>query len=271
LLFRGLTHQVIKLDPQASVSARITASSLDGFILAVMIYFVSLITDFTTATESTHSFEDYWRLWLVTSPEWWALHLAWWLGSLAHRVDGNDTLAGTYLVLSFLYHVLFEFTAFRATPGKLIMGLSVVNARGERISLFRAVARFISELLQIPISALVLSGLLRPTQFRFDRPASDAWSGSYVIKRKNSATFAAENPQGCFCTQKLDLEVIHRLRMRLVWVCAAATLAMLIASVSGAWIWLAPCVVAWLPFVVSLQLRENKLRRDQSQENPPDQ
>jgi serine/threonine protein kinase len=259
-----------ELDPQATAESRIAASFIDGVIMAALVFVVGFVTDFTTSTESTHSFQNYWQWWLAISPEWWGLQTAWKFGSFTHLVDANDFLAGTYLVLSFLYHVLFEFSAFRATPGKLIMGLAVVNARGERISVFRAVTRFFAGLFQLPMTLLSMSGLLSPNRFRLDRPEADAWSGTYVVKRNNCDTFAMKGPQGYFTTKVMNLETVHRHRKQLmmIWLATAAALGVVLASSTDQFMWLTPPLLAWLPYLLSLSQRKRELLLERKQTAP---
>jgi hypothetical protein len=267
VLAGGTLSQSDELDPQASVESRLAASFIDGCILAAMIYFVGSCTDITTATEKIHSFQNYWQWWLALTPEWWALQIAWKFGSFAHLVDANDFLTLAYLVLSFFYHVTFEFSALRATPGKLIMGLAVVNAEGERISLFRAVNRFFAGLMQVPITWLSMSGMLSPNRFRLDRPETDRWSGSYVVKRKNCDTFAMKGPQGYFTTKVMNLEIVHRHRKQLlmIWIATAMAMGVVLATAPYQFMWLTPLLVAWLPYIKSLSQRKKELLLERKQ------
>lgn len=51
-------------------------------------------------------------------------------------------LAPCSVLLTFLYFTLFESSVLQATPGKLVVGIQVENARGERLSFGRAAGRF---------------------------------------------------------------------------------------------------------------------------------
>jgi len=63
-----------------------------------------------------------------------------------------------FFLIAWLYYALFEFSALKATPGKIIKGLSVVDKAGDRISFFRATLRYLGRL----VSAIVFFiGFLR--------------------------------------------------------------------------------------------------------------
>jgi len=265
----GAPVQAGNLDVQAPIKLRVVASAIDGLILAFMIYLVGCITDFTTPTEATHYFAGCCNFWLALAPEWIAVHIAWFAASCAQLVDANDFLAGVYLVLAYLYHVLFEFSFFRATPGKLITGLVVVNRRGERISLFRAIPRFFSKFLILPLLALELFWLpKRSWKNRLTRPAIDSWSGTYVIKRKNCATFGIKGPQGYFSAQTLSLEKVHRSLKKFNWLLVLLIPFTALGFFTGEWNWYAlPLVASCLPFYITLQRRKQELLLNRKQDS----
>lgn len=49
------------------------------------------------------------------------------------------------VAIAFAYHVLFEGSKFQATPGKLLLGLTVTDLQGGQISKSRALARHMSK------------------------------------------------------------------------------------------------------------------------------
>jgi uncharacterized RDD family membrane protein YckC/Tfp pilus assembly major pilin PilA len=76
------------------------------------------------------------------------------LGAIATStglVDPGAQARLTLLALAgyFLYCTLLESSAWQATVGKRVLGLKVANARGERIGMGRAAARFAAKLLSV--------------------------------------------------------------------------------------------------------------------------
>ena len=145
------------------------------------------------------------------------------------------------------------------------MGLAVVNARGERITLFRAVIRFFAGLFQLPMALLSMSGLLSPNRFRLDRPEADEWSGSYVVRRKNCDAFAMKGPQGYFTTKVMNLETVHRHRKQLIFIWTANAVAMVLLAMTDQSMWLVPALIAWLPYILSLSQRKKELLLERKQ------
>ncbi|MEP7185926.1 MAG: RDD family protein [Rhodanobacter sp.] len=45
------------------------------------------------------------------------------------------------LLVGYVYYVIFEFSKWQATPGKLMLGMRVTNLNGQRLSLSRSLAR----------------------------------------------------------------------------------------------------------------------------------
>ena len=54
---------------------------------------------------------------------------------------------GGLFAVAWLYFALFESSRMQATPGKRVMGLKVVNLKGERIGFTRASVRYFSKFL----------------------------------------------------------------------------------------------------------------------------
>ena len=54
---------------------------------------------------------------------------------------------GFMMIISWLYYALFESSAKQATPGKMALGLKVVDYNGSRISFMQATGRFFGKIL----------------------------------------------------------------------------------------------------------------------------
>jgi uncharacterized RDD family membrane protein YckC len=63
----------------------------------------------------------------------------------------------TGVLLNWLYFTLFESSSRQATPGKMVLGLTVVDYEGNRISLLRANGRWLSKILS---AGILLIGFL---------------------------------------------------------------------------------------------------------------
>jgi uncharacterized RDD family membrane protein YckC len=101
------------------------------------------------------------------------------------------------LVLAFIslilavYFVLFECSRFRATPGKLICGIIVVDLDGNRISFWRATARHFAKLLSFATLAIgfMMAGWTPRKQALHDKIA-----GCLVLRRVESPAAVAVPP-----------------------------------------------------------------------------
>jgi uncharacterized RDD family membrane protein YckC len=94
-------------------------------------------------------------------------------------------------IISFIlaiYFVLFECSRFRATPGKLVCGLIVVDLEGNRISFWRATARHFAKLLSILTLAIgfMMAGWTHRNQALHDKVA-----GCLVLKSLESPAAVA--------------------------------------------------------------------------------
>jgi uncharacterized RDD family membrane protein YckC len=69
--------------------------------------------------------------------------------TLAGLDDDGARLSLTALAGYFLYCTLLESSPWQATVGKRVLGLKVMNRRGERIGFARAAARFVTKLLSV--------------------------------------------------------------------------------------------------------------------------
>jgi uncharacterized RDD family membrane protein YckC len=90
-----------------------------------------------------------------------------------------------------IYFVLFECSHFRATPGKLVCGLIVVDLHGKRISFWRATARHFAKLLSILTLTIgfMMAGWTHRMQALHDKIA-----GCLVLKRVESPAAVAIPP-----------------------------------------------------------------------------
>jgi len=61
-------------------------------------------------------------------------------------------LASSNLILNLLYYVGFESSKFQASPGKMVLGLKVIDIEGQRLTPLRALGRYLGKFL----SALIL-------------------------------------------------------------------------------------------------------------------
>ena len=75
-------------------------------------------------------------------------------GAGGREIQGVAQLVGGLvgLALPWLYYTLFESSASRATPGKMALGIVVVDSRGQRIGFGRATGRYFGKIL----SAIIL-------------------------------------------------------------------------------------------------------------------
>jgi uncharacterized RDD family membrane protein YckC len=89
------------------------------------------------------------------------------------------------------YFVLFECSRFRATPGKLICGIIVVDLNGNRISFWRATARHFAKLLSIATLAIgfMMAGWTHRKQALHDKIA-----GCLVLRRVEAPAAVAVPP-----------------------------------------------------------------------------
>lgn len=96
----------------------------------------------------------------------------------------NDTIISSKpLVVTFLfsmiYEVLFISTDLKATPGKLIAMIKVVNYKGERLSVTRSVFRFMVRFVSIFVTGI---GIIAAFKDEKMRTWHDKITSSYVIE-----------------------------------------------------------------------------------------
>jgi uncharacterized RDD family membrane protein YckC len=119
-----------KLGQYAGLFSRLAAFILDAVFISVTIMFVTWFASFTMETLQTGPIFDF-----LTAQAPSLKRIA---DALSSRVA-----AGFYaLIFVFLYHVLFLSFAGQ-TPGKALMGIRVVPLRGGKVSLWRAILRYL--------------------------------------------------------------------------------------------------------------------------------
>jgi len=83
------------------------------------------------------------------------------------------------IVGTVLYFTCFEASALRATPGKMLCAIKVVDERGERISFGRSLGRYLGKI----ISALILGiGFMMAGWTRQKQALHDIMTGCLVIR-----------------------------------------------------------------------------------------
>lgn len=98
---------------------------------------------------------------------------------VSSQVPFNETLAILALVGTWSYFVLMESSERKASLGKLVLGLRVVNAHGERLSVAQAVLRFSGKFVNLLTlgGGFVLCGLSADKQGLHDLLAD-----TYVVR-----------------------------------------------------------------------------------------
>ena len=120
--------------------------------------------------------------------------VAWLLVTLAHAAGVYSGYDGyLFWLLAWPYCALFESSRLRATPGKWVCGLEVLDSDGGRIGFGRASGRYFAKFLSC---AIFLIGFLM-TDFTPRRQAlHDYLSVTYVVRRKPFAAWvSAGSPQ----------------------------------------------------------------------------
>jgi uncharacterized RDD family membrane protein YckC len=114
--------------------------------------------------------------------------IALWLGWVALPVDGkfvwpdNDTMfkmQALFYAMYLVYNVFFEMTGWKATIGKKICGLRVIDVNGEKISLLQSVGRNIGAILSI---ALTMIPFLSIYGSEYKQEWYDNLAKTYMIK-----------------------------------------------------------------------------------------
>lgn len=105
-----------------------------------------------------------------------------------------ELLYVTMVVINWLYHALMESSDKKATLGKILFGLKVVNEQNQKISFGQATARHFSKIVSlagltdmfwVPLSGMFFGskGMSGPSMFDSfcRRPLHDRISGSYIV------------------------------------------------------------------------------------------
>ncbi len=238
------------VNPNPSWVRRYLAAVADSWILTLPLVIVSTI--FTLATSSPSALPSILAIFAVFA----AFPLPLYIQPVAvisfiGLFSTNQEFSPLFPILFFLYLTVlvpayfagFESSRLRATPGKLLLGLAVVDPLGERISFRRALWRVYSKTFHIgtmmsdyPIRLSLVdkrnvSAVLQSMFLPLVQPRIDEMTGTYVIDRKAlSATHKLELHHPLIFS-KLPMERIHFIRQMLLGQCAAALLYILIGLV----------------------------------------
>ncbi|KPF63416.1 RDD family protein [Porphyrobacter sp. AAP60] len=85
------------------------------------------------------------------------------------------------LVIGIAYFVGFESSAYQATPGKMALGLIVVDTEGRRISPLRALGRYLAK---IPSAMILLIGFIMVAFTERKQGLHDYIASTLVVKGK---------------------------------------------------------------------------------------
>lgn len=96
------------------------------------------------------------------------------------RNYATSMIAGA--ILGFLYYPIFESSIMSATPGKALMGMTVVNLAGERINYKTALVRFFSRYLSLLL--LYVGYLMQPFTEK-KQTLHDMIAGTVVVDYKS--------------------------------------------------------------------------------------
>lgn len=96
------------------------------------------------------------------------------------RNYATSMIAGA--ILGVLYYPIFESSIMSATPGKALMGMTVVNLAGERINYKTALARFFSRYLSLLL--LYVGYLMQPFTEK-KQTLHDMIAGTVVVDYKS--------------------------------------------------------------------------------------
>jgi uncharacterized RDD family membrane protein YckC len=113
------------------------------------------VNDVPRVSDDRSTFAGFWRRFAAYAIDYLVILLAGTaLGAVAISSglveDGTQGRFTLWLLVGyFLYCALLESSAWQATVGKRVIGIKVVNRRGERIGFARAAARFVAKLLSV--------------------------------------------------------------------------------------------------------------------------
>lgn len=85
-----------------------------------------------------------------------------------------------FYILTIAYYIILPATPLRATFGKLVMRLQIVNVQGNRISLLRSTGRYLASFVS---SVILFAGFLLIIFHPEKRGLHDLMANTYVMKR----------------------------------------------------------------------------------------
>ena len=85
-----------------------------------------------------------------------------------------------FYILTIAYYIILPTTPLRATLGKLIMRLQIVNVQGNRISLLRSTGRYLASFVS---TVILFAGFLLIIFHPEKRGLHDLMANTYVMKR----------------------------------------------------------------------------------------
>lgn len=94
-----------------------------------------------------------------------------------------------YWLIAVLFEVCFSGSSLQATPGKLLLGMKIVDLNGRRISYWRSLGRFLGKFL----SAILWIGIIMIAFTKRRQGLHDKIAGTLVVLREGSKV--SEFPQ----------------------------------------------------------------------------
>jgi uncharacterized RDD family membrane protein YckC len=94
-----------------------------------------------------------------------------------------------YWLIAALFEVIFSGSSLQATPGKLLLGMKVIDLHGRRISYWRSLGRFLGKFL----SAILWIGIILIAFTKRRQGLHDKIAGTLVVLREGSKV--SEFPQ----------------------------------------------------------------------------
>ena len=192
---------------------RVLAATIDAMLIAILISTAVVMTSNTNQTSNISQLADLFRPeFVVLNPESWIVQI---FIDIISFVSVSITLepwqavliGPLYVIISCLFHASFESSKLRATPGKKICGLVVVDRDGKRITFIRAVLRFFMHFIvaQTTVVSLVISEFAAnrknvvlgtgieeektPLMQRIFSQPLDLASGAFVVRERTADVF----------------------------------------------------------------------------------
>lgn len=109
------------------------------------------------------------------------------------------------ILLLWLYYALFESSSLRATPGKLVLSLAVVDAQGERVGFWRATGRYLCRFLSFII---LMVGYFMAGWTQHKQCLHDMLADTYVVRKKGLATALSHSLVGDRHPQSATVSVV---------------------------------------------------------------